>query len=151
MAAYQAPVPVTISELTRFCREGLYNELRYAIYYEKDISTHLNSRTPRGNTLLHEAAEHDHPDIVQLLLLHGCPPNVRSKGGLTPLHVAAAKAHVGCVRAFLENEADVTLRDDLGQTASMKAERSKKKEVVQALLTSKGVWVLRWAAFVWRV
>ena len=139
MAAYQTPVPVTITELTRFCREGLYSELRYAIYYEKDMSAQLNTRTQRGNTLLHEAAEHDYPDIVQLLLLHGCPPNVRSKGGLTPLHVAAAKGHMGCVRALLENDADVTLRDDLGQNAFMKAERSKKKDVVQRLLTSRGV------------
>lgn len=142
MAAYQVPVPVGLSELTRFCREGLYSELRYAIYYEKAMSTLLNSRTQRGITFLHEAAEHDHPDVVQLLLLHGCSPNVRSKGGITPLHVAAAKGHVGCVRALLENDADVTLRDDLGQSASMKAERSKKKDVVQRLLASRGVWVL---------
>jgi serine/threonine protein kinase len=142
MAAYQTPVPVTITELTRFCREGLYSELRYAIYYEKDMSAQLNTRTQRGNTLLHEAAEHDYPDIVQLLLLHGCPPNVRSKGGLTPLHVAAAKGHMGCVRALLENDADVTLRDDLGQNAFMKAERSKKKDVVQRLLTSREIVAL---------
>ena len=138
IATRQTPVPVTFSELTRFCREGLYSELRDAIYYEKDISTQLNSRTQRGNTLLHEAAEHDHPDIVQLLLLHGCPPDLRSKGGLTPLHVASVKGHVGCVRALLENNADVTLRDDVGQTAFTKAERSKKKVAVQALLASKG-------------
>ena len=140
MAAYQMPTPVTLPELSRFVREGLYSELRYAIYYEKDMSAHLSSRTARGSTLLHEAAEHDQADVVQLLLLHGCPPNVRSKGGLTPLHVAAARGHVGSVRALLENSADVTLRDDLGQNAYVKAERSKKKEEVQRLLASKGVW-----------
>lgn len=137
------PQPTTFAELTRLCREGLYNDLHYAIYYEKDMTAHLNSRTHRGNTLLHEAAECGHPDIVQLLLLHGCPPNVRAKGGLTPLHVAAAKGHVGCVRALLESDADVTLKDDLGHSALAKAERSKKKDVVQRLLASRGMYV--WA------
>ena len=140
MAAYQpAPSPPPIfSELTRYCRDGLYNELRYALYYEKEISVHLAGRTPRGNTLLHEAVEHGQPDVAQLLLINGFSANVRAKGGLTPLHVAAAKGYAGCVRALLENNADVTLRDDLGQSAFAKAERSKKKDVVQRLLTSKG-------------
>lgn len=141
MAAHQpqGQAPASLfSELTRFCREGLCSELRYALYYEKEISVHVAGRTLRGNTLLHEAAECDQPDIVQLLLIHGFSPNVRAKAGLTPLHIAASKGYVGCVKALLENNADVTLRDDVGHDAFMKAERSKKKDEIQRLLASKG-------------
>lgn len=136
--SYYSSSSVTLNDLTRYCREGLYDELRYALYYEKEISVHIAGRTHRGNTLLHEAVESGQPDIVQLLLLHGFSPNVRAKGGVTPLHLAVAKGYVGCVKALLEGDADVMLRDDLGQDAFTKAERSKKKDILLRLLASKG-------------
>ena len=129
------------SKLNRFCREGLYEDLRYALYYEKDIANQLLLRTSRNNSLLHEAVECDQADIVQLLLQHRVSPDVKAKGGLTPLHVASAKGHVDCVRALLEGDADVTIQDAIGHDAFVKAERSKKKEIIQRLLTSKGVCV----------
>ena len=158
MAAFQPPTytQTSFNDLTRFCREGLYAELRYALYYEKDVSTLITGRTWRGNTLLHEAVECDQPDIVQLLLLHGLKPNFRAKGGATPLHIAAAKGYVGCVKALLENDADVTARDDGGQDAFTKAERSKKKDVVLRLLASKGElcnasqWPMKHRLFLYR-
>ena len=80
-----------------------------------------------------------HFTAVQLLLLRGVNPDVRARGGLTSLHIAVSKCQVGCVRALIENGADITVRDDLGQDAIAKAElRSKKREAVLKLLRSKG-------------
>ena len=127
------------AELHRFCREGCHEELRYALYYEKDASNLMYVRTQRGYTLLHEAVIHNQADIVQLLLLHLGTPDVTANGGLTPLHIAATKGHVGCVKALLEGKANVLLRDDLEQDATMKAERSKSsgRAAVLGLLRSR--------------
>ncbi len=129
------------SELYRICREGHLNELRDALCYEKKILDYFSVRTLRGYTLLHEAVEADQPDIVQMLLLHGVSPNQRAKGGVTPLHMACSKSLVGCVKALLESDADLTLRDDLGLDALNKAEvrNSRKRESILKLLRSKGI------------
>ena len=78
--------------------------------------------------------------MIQLLILHGFNPDVRAKGGLTPLHLAVTKAKVSCVRALVENGADMSMRDKQGQDAIAKAElRSKKRESILKLLRSKGM------------
>ena len=139
-AEYQDIDRGLFAELYRLCREGHLEELREVFFYEKKILDYFGVRTLRGYTLLHEAVEADQPDVVQMLLLYGVPPNVRAKGGITPLHLACSKSLVGCVKALLENGADLTLRDDLGHNAQSKAEvrSSKKKEAVMKLLRSKG-------------
>ena len=130
------------AELYRYCREGHNQELRNVLRYEKDILKYFTVRTQRGNTLLHDAVECDQADTVQLLLLHKVSPDLKARGGLTPLHIAASKGHVGCVRALLEADADIYLKDDLGHDAMSKAERSKKRDSVLKLLQSKGTeWV----------
>lgn len=126
------------SELCRICREGHLDELRDALHYEKDILNYFTIRTQRGNTLLHEAVECDRADLVQMLLLHNVPPNTKAKGGVTALHLAASKGHIGCVRALLEGGADFSIKDDYGYDSLAKAERSKKREAVLRLLRSKG-------------
>ena len=97
------------------CREGQVHQLKDSLHYERDILNYFTIKTLNGVTLLHEAVDADQPDIVQLLLLHGVYPDVRARGGLTPLHIAVSKCYVGCVRALIENGADITVRDDLDQ------------------------------------
>ena len=124
------------NKIHRVCRKGQLHLLKDALHYDKDI---LNYSTTKGFTLLHEAVDADQPDVVQLLLLYGLNPDVRVKGGLTPLHMAVSKCQVGCVRALIENGADITVRDDQGQDAIAKAElRGKKYESVLKILRSKG-------------
>lgn len=128
------------ADLCRLCKEGNLSELREIFYYEKKILDYFSVRNLRGFTVLHEAVEADQPDVVQLLLLHGVSPDLRAKGGVTPLHLACSKSLVGCAKALLENGADLTLRDDQGNDAQTKAEvrSSKKREAVMKLLRSKG-------------
>lgn len=140
-AEYPAIDPNLFADLYRICREGHLNELRSALHHERKILDYFSVRRLRGFTLLHEAVEADQPDVVQMLLLYGVSPNLRAKGGITPLHLACSKSLVGCVRALLENGADITLRDDLGHDAQSKADvkhSTKKKPVVMKLLRNKG-------------
>lgn len=136
--------PNLFAELYKMCREGHLEELRNALSYEKKILDYFSVRRLRGYTLLHEAVEADQPDVVQMLLLHGVSPNLRAKGGLTPLHLACSKSLMDCVRALLENGADITLRDDLGHDAQSKAEvrNSRKKAAIMKLLRNKGKWCM---------
>ena len=130
------------TEILRVCREGQRDQLRYILSYEKDVQKALQMKTPKGYTILHEVVDADQPDIVQMLLLGGgISPNLRARAGITPLHIAASKTSVGCVRALVDNGADITLKDDLGHTAMNKAEQksSRKRETVVKVLRSKGV------------
>ena len=80
--------------------------------------------------------------MIQLLLLHGFNPDVQAKGGITPLHLAVTNGQVDCVRALIENGADISVQDNQRQDAITKAEqriRSKKRdsEAVMKYLRSK--------------
>ena len=83
---------------------------------------------------MHEAVEGDQPDMIQLLLLHGFNPDVRAKGGITPLHLAVTNGQIDCVRALIENGADISVRDNQGQDAITKAEQRSKKRDSEAII-----------------
>ena len=133
---YGAQMRNQFAELCRLCRSGQLLKLKEALYYNKEV---LNYSSTKGNTLLHEAVDADQPDIVQLLLLHGLNPNIQTKQGLTPLHLAVSKGLVDCATALLENGADITIKDGSGQNAITKAElRGKRQRAFLKLLRSKG-------------
>ena len=81
---------------------------------------------------------------MQLLLLHGLNPDIRTRRGITPLHLAISKGYIGCVHALIENGADISVQDEQGQDAIAKAEvHSKKNEAVLKILHSKGE-IIEW-------
>ena len=140
-AAVDAPGidKAVFAEVHRWCREGKLDHVRDFLHFGEGVLNYFSVKTNRGTTLLHEAVEADQADVIQLILFHGIPPDVRGKNNQTPLHLAAAKGHVLCVQALLEGGADMTLVDDLGHTVLTKAERSKKRDPVLRLLRSKGM------------
>ena len=125
------------AELCQICRSGQLDLLKEFIYYRRELLHYQHP--PSFTSILHEAVDGNQPDVIELLLLHGFNPNVRARGGLTPLHLAVIKSEANCVRALIDNGADITLKDDQGQDAVNKAEqRNKKREAVLKLLRNKG-------------
>ena len=124
-------------DLCHICRNGQIDLLKEFLYYNKDILHYQHP--PAYTSALHQAVEGNQPNVIQLILLHRFNPNVRGRGGLTPLHLAVIKGQASCVRALIDNGADITVKDDQGQDAITKAElQSKKNEAVLKLLRSKG-------------
>ena len=60
-----------------------------------------------GNTALHAAADHGHPECVRALLEAGADVNKAGDGGDTALHAAARYGNADSVRALCEAGADV--------------------------------------------
>jgi ankyrin repeat protein len=74
------------------------------------------ARNPMKVTPLHSAAAAHSSEIVQLLLEHGAPPNLRQQGGWTPLHEAAQIGDLEMLNVLLKHGADPHLRSDDGRT-----------------------------------
>jgi ankyrin repeat protein len=58
-------------------------------------------------TPLHQAARGGHPDVAELLLMHGAAVDAKGWCGWTPLHEAAYRGHHAVVEVLLRRGADV--------------------------------------------
>lgn len=75
----------------------------------------VNVRDHCGWTPLHEAANHDYPDVVKTLLDAGADINDRGGSecnGFTPLIDAAACGNVAVVKLLIQRGANVLAKDD---------------------------------------
>jgi NF-kappa-B inhibitor-like protein 2 len=75
----------------------------------------VNPRDYSGWIPLHEAANHGHADIVELLLAHGAAVNDRGGqhcGGVTPLLDSANCGHMEIMRLLIDRGANVFAKDD---------------------------------------
>jgi len=55
-------------------------------------------------------------DAAELLLAKEADVNLQSRGGSTPLHLAAQQGHAEVVQLLLAKEAHVHIKDDAGDT-----------------------------------
>ena len=108
-----------------------------------------------GDTPIYEAAAHNHPELVRLLLDYGAGINVCTNTGETPLHGAIAAHHLSMVTLLLDNGADINASLARGQTPLRLAVVRGYADIVALLLArgaqantrgKTGLTPLHWAA-----
>jgi cytohesin len=75
-------------------------------------------------TALYQAARMDATEVAALLIARGADVNARTKGGKTPLMMAAIDGNARVARLLLEHHAEVNARANDGATALVEACRS---------------------------
>ena len=76
------------------------------------------SRDEQTQSPLHAAVERHQLESARALLRHGCDPNAKQFGGLTPLMIAASHNSREIVELLVTRNANVDARSDGGKTAS---------------------------------
>ena len=96
----------------------------------------VNASGMYGRTPLYYAALYGESNIVVYLLNEGADPKKGAswKGNDTPLHVAAAHGHIGCVKALLPKSVLVDIRNNVNQTPLHYSARNRHPDVVRLLL-----------------
>lgn len=92
-------------------------------------------RVPVGITALHEAAMHDHDQVVSLLLTYGANVNACASSGLTPLHGSVMFRCHASATVLLAHGADPERRLSNGLTALHIAAMHGDVEMARLLLT----------------
>ena len=94
----------------------------------------IDCRDAEGKTPLIHACTDAFPETVEILLDAGADVNAKeSTEGFTPLMMGAGIGHADVVRVLLQHNADKTIRDDDGDTASDHAGNSGHAEIVKML------------------
>ena len=77
-----------------------------------------------GYSPLHEAVASRKPEVLDYLLTRTGDAHVdyRANGGNTPLHLAASRGSIDCIRVLLRHGADYTLTNEDGKTPKQVAE-----------------------------
>jgi ankyrin repeat protein len=77
----------------------------------------VDSQDAEGCTPVHDAAAHDHEEVITFLLSVAAAVEPRDIDGRTPLHRAAAiDGHVNVARVLIQAGADVNAKDHIGLT-----------------------------------
>jgi ankyrin repeat protein len=82
---------------------------------------------------LHQAAGSENPEIIRILLSKKPDLNARTTAGFTPLHVAISQKRIGSARELIAAGADLTVKNNAGQTPREYAEAEGTREIAELL------------------
>lgn len=101
----------------------------------EDFNDAANDTAPAPDTMLLQAAEEGDLEAVKKWHARGAGINARDSSDNTPLIIAVNEGHEDVIGYLLENNADLTLANKLGQNALIKALREHKNDnIVLALI-----------------
>ncbi len=106
------------------------------LYAQADPNVPSQSWQTPGETALMLACQHNHADIVSLLLDAGADIEQTDNTGKTALMVASEGGHLEIVRQLLGARAKVDAQTQAGATALMLASRAGHVNVVETLLAA---------------
>nr|BAX76612.1 transient receptor potential cation channel subfamily A member 1 [Patiria pectinifera] len=107
------------------------NIMEFILQLDEDI----NMTDASGNTPLHLAVEHEHPEAINFLLDHGACSTRFNNNNMAPIHLAADRNKTKALEALVKRaDIDVNYQGDLGQTALHFGAIKDNTEVVKILL-----------------
>lgn len=90
-------------QLMEICESGDVNALNKLLTQNVDI----NYKNEYGTAPIHVAAQHDHKEIVEILLKKGADINILTADDLTALHFAAQKGYISIVKLLIAYKAKI--------------------------------------------
>jgi len=110
---------------------GLKDMVELALDEGADVNARAPSREEK--TLLHEAVDSGHKELVQYLLDKGANINAKERQGWTPLHLASAAGEREIVELLLAKGAALNVGDIRGGTPLWYAKKGGHRETVELL------------------
>ncbi|KAF5639448.1 ankyrin 3 [Fusarium tjaetaba] len=100
--------------------------------------THLDFRTPRGETLFSFAEQYsqDVCSTFGFLIANGADIEARDEAGWTPLCLAAANGYTATVAILLQKSANIENRSEVGRAPLMYAAEGGSEECMRLLISS---------------
>ncbi|HEU4621403.1 MAG TPA: ankyrin repeat domain-containing protein [Burkholderiaceae bacterium] len=112
-------------------RDGNVDALRILVMAKPNLG---NIRDADKNSLLHIAAQHNHPEIIRLIGTKNAPVKTANFRGETPLHVAIGHNAHEAIEALIELGVDLEARDHQGHPPLHMAVRNNNLGAIQTLL-----------------
>lgn len=110
-------VQMNFLQTQRILREMLVNAVKAGnLVHVRQLVEHVAPDFGRDHSLLHVAAENNHPHVTAFLLRFVSPNSV-NLNGYTPAHLAAMKGHTRVLgKLFNDPHFDANKRDPTGKT-----------------------------------